>query len=661
MAGREQPDQASSEMANAMLRLDMAITEHGTPLHKPLADAARNRRTIPTGIEDHILYPGNPRANSLLWIPDRIMEPQTLARFMGFVSSGRLDDGRQTALPRPTEEELLKLLEPMSAWAPTPYNQSDRSTMHEMMVRIGSYEDSARLVSISKELHFMKARLWDGIVPMSDRRWKDLDLDHSDNFAIACQFIIAVTNVFHYLNHKIIKDHLRQTSNLISDHLKVFEEALNANRRAASSDSTYEHISVTGLWHEYISTHYKVISNRAHSWVVEHIDRLRNPILAELATYQPASPSQQHDAHQWTLTNKLHDLLENGAQADYTIFIPTDGYRGDALPAMEAQPLTEQDNAGFREQPIAWDASFLRRRAAYAGRLRYLSRVHQYNDMADVGVFPGNLPPMNDPSDIIRVARAQVTAQAQARAELRGEPEPLGLDLWLTRAKNSAQSGGFQWGYVAYRLNHEHNEGQWAYFKERFEADAADWCEGVAGIDELRRLAKIHWRDGKELGIEDGDIEAAKAHFKNSFASENPPEKVCHDLFLVADGDTITSYIKPNVANAGFITVVDAPFDPNDVDDCVKHESPGYSGSVRVLGRLLWDDLGAMYQVENQELVDLWPLARHNPALVYEGPMPIPILKDGPETATQSRSVARTLTYLAAAGIVGNYFFGFTG
>ncbi|KAH7133726.1 hypothetical protein EDB81DRAFT_805026 [Dactylonectria macrodidyma] len=661
MAGREQQDHASSEMADAMLRLDMTMTEHGTPLSKPLAAAARNRRNISTGIQDHILYPGNPKKNSTLWIVDRIMEPQTIPRFMELVSSGLLPDGTQTSLPLPTFEEMMKMMEPMSTWAPAPYNQSDVSTMHSMSVRIGSHEDPTRLVTISKELHFMKSRIWDGIVPMSERRWKDLDLDHPDHFAIACQFIVAVINVFHYLNHNIIKDHLRETSNLISDHLKDFDEALNATRKAASPDGSYEHISVAGLWHEYVSAHYKVISNRSHSWVVEHIDRLREPILAELASYQPAAPGQ-HDAHQWNLTNKLHDLLENGAQADYVIFIPTDGYRGDALPAMEARPLTdEQSKRGFREEPIAWNASLQQRQADYVTRLRFLSRVHQYNAMADLGVVPGNLPPMNDPSDITRTARAQVTAQAQTRLELRGEPEPLGLDLWLARAKINSEHDSFEWGYVAYRLNHEHNEGQWAYFKERFEADSSDWCADVAGIDELRSLAKIHWLDGKELGIEDGDIDAAKKHFKTYLESESPPKKVRTEMFLVADGDAITSYIKPTVAKSGFITAVDADFDPNYQDDRIKHESPGYSGSVRVLGRLLWDDVGAMYQAQNHQLVDLWPLAMNNPALIYEGPMPMPILKAGYKTPNQSRSLTRTLTYLAVAGIIGNYFFGFTG
>lgn len=506
MAGR---DQHQEELARAMMELDMSVTGQGTPFTRPLADAAHRRRNIPTGIEDHLRGASHPKAKPPLWIVDRILEPQTIANFISFLSSGRLSGGRETSLPRLTAGELLKIVRPFSEWALPPQNHSNRSTVDWMGVRIGSYEDGARLLVISKELHSMKTRVWEGFAPLSERRWKDLKLDDPQNFHIACQYLVAVTNVFHYLNHRVVKDNLRKTFNLIWDHLKPYEEAINALRSAASPEGYHQHVSVTNLWYEFISAHYKYISARAHKWVIEHIYRLREPIAAALANHKPVTPGA-HDAIQWYLTNKIHDLQGNVAHADGTIFIPTDGYKGDPLPAQDNVRLTAQDRRPFREEPITWHANHQRREADYTARLRYVARQEQYNEVAQVGVQNIASRPLNDPMEIMLIIRSQLSGETITRRELRGEPEPLGLGLWLDHLSYNIDSKLLEWGYVAYRLNHEHNDGQWNYFKERFEADSADWGQEFTGIDEIRNISKIHWLDGKELSIEDGNIEAAK-------------------------------------------------------------------------------------------------------------------------------------------------------
>lgn len=189
-----------------MMELDMSLTGQGTPLTRPLADAAHRRRNIPTGIEDHLRGASHPKGKPPLWVVDRILEPQMRANFISFLSSGHLPGGRKTSLPRLTAGELLKIVRPFSEWALPPQNHSNRSTVDWMGVRIGSYEDGARLVVISKELHSMKTRVWEGFAPLSERRWKELKLDEPQNFHAACQYLVAVTNVFHYLNHRVVKE-----------------------------------------------------------------------------------------------------------------------------------------------------------------------------------------------------------------------------------------------------------------------------------------------------------------------------------------------------------------------------------------------------------------------------------------------------------------------
>jgi hypothetical protein len=62
----------------------------------------------------------------------------------------------------------------------------------------------------------------------------------------------------------------------------------------------------------------------------------------------------------------------------------------------------------------------------------------------------------------------------------------------------------------------------------------------------------------------------------------------------------------------GFVTAVDAGFDPNDPGEHAE-ESPDFSGRMRILGNLLWSDLFALGKAQAASAEDLWPLAMHHP------------------------------------------------
>jgi hypothetical protein len=70
----------------------------------------------------------------------------------------------------------------------------------------------------------------------------------------------------------------------------------------------------------------------------------------------------------------------------------------------------------------------------------------------------------------------------------------------------------------------------------------------------------------------------------------------------------------------GFVTAVDAGFDPNDPGEHAE-ESPDFSGRMRILGNLLWSDLFALGKAQAASAEDLWPLAMHHPWQVYVGPV----------------------------------------
>lgn len=68
----------------------------------------------------------------------------------------------------------------------------------------------------------------------------------------------------------------------------------------------------------------------------------------------------------------------------------------------------------------------------------------------------------------------------------------------------------------------------------------------------------------------------------------------------------------------GFVTAVEANFDPSDPGDHAD-ESPGFTGQLRVLGGLVWSDLYALAQAQVAYPEDLWPLAMSHPWKVFVG------------------------------------------
>ncbi|OAA55088.1 hypothetical protein ISF_08009 [Cordyceps fumosorosea ARSEF 2679] len=558
------------------------------------------RSNTPSGAYDQILTQDTSAAeqNNRLWAVDRILEVQTVPHFLEFAITGELLSGGRTSLPLLGDNfEYIQV--PMSEWAPAPYSRHEISTMEAIMQSIGSTEDSSRLVPITKELLAMKARVWEGIMPLSERRWTELDLDSPTRFHEACQFISAVTNVFHYLNIPGIKVNLRETYNLIWGHLDTFDKALHA----LGADKTDADFSMAALWHEYIEDHFDSISTSSHRWVIEHIQRLRAPILQLLSQNPNIGHLEEDDTYGASLADLIHDLHEGAAQADSGIFLQTDGFHG----AAEASQDNVPGNASYRyrEQPISFSASTEKRKADYYFRVRYLSHME---------LFKMENLLENSENSVRGNAKDQIQAEMQARQELRGSDTRMDEPpRWVAQARRHLSEGGsLQWGFIGFRTSHDHSDADWEQFKANFEADISDWGSELGDVDDLRAVSKVQWRDAE--GAIDG-IPAAEKEFAALNTDEELMEQFHDDIFLIADKVAIDSYIGPN-AMSGHILAVEAGFDVNHQDPERVVESPGYQGWLRLPGSLLWDDLGAVMLMQTQHLMELWPLAEDDAAKV---------------------------------------------
>lgn len=98
------------------------------------------------------------------------------------------------------------------------------------------------------------------------------------------------------------------------------------------------------------------------------------------------------------------------------------------------------------------------------------------------------------------------------------------------------------------------------------------------------------------------------------------------DIFLVVNAASVASYanqpmpdgMTPEGDFGGFVTAVEAEYDPNDPGDHAD-ESPGFTGQLRILGGLIGSDLYALAQAHVAFPEDLWPLAMYHPWKVFVG------------------------------------------
>ncbi|KAK8015611.1 hypothetical protein PG991_008499 [Apiospora marii] len=521
---------------------------------------------------------------------DRILEPQTIVHFFEFTINGRLPSGKQTELPL-LGDDMELVTEPYSEWAPAPFNKSPRSAAEDVMTRIGSDEDSGRLQVISKDLHAMKSRLWEGVMPLSQRRLDEQGASDLRNFTYTSQLVTQVINVFHYLNEPEVSDALRDTYNLIYDHLETFEKAFNAKRAQESQPG----VSVTALWAEYMRSHYEVMENKAHTWVLEALRPLKRKVLAAIDGHQPDQLMvADYDEIQWKLTNMWQDLSENTAHADWGIFIPMDGYKGCTASSATPRAVSKRKTTALDgTEPIAFSPDTERRRREYHLRRRHIDLMASLKDMAE---NPGaQQRPFNDPAQLGPLLLMQAKAQAGARKELRGKSITYETESWMEHL--SEKSG---WGYVVYKTSQAHSKAQWSQFVEKFEADTGNWGHSLVNITKVRDISNMHWIDGNDVGKPTPNLEDLKSVC--GFIPEPCPPG------------------EPPQGNVGpFIYAVDALFDPND-PTFRSEESPFFEGKVRVLGSLVWDDVGALLLTQTQGLAELWPLAMEHPLELYVGP-----------------------------------------
>ncbi|KAL4862523.1 hypothetical protein BDV12DRAFT_178725 [Aspergillus spectabilis] len=556
------------------------------------------------------------QAQKTLGIVDRPIEPQTIAHFLTFALGGAdLPNGKKTSLEllRESDMELLHS---------SPETDDDpRPIIARVTARIGSFEDCGRLCMVGKNICAVKSRAWAGIVPLSEQRWKEKGLDKPENFDLATQHLSSVIAAFEYLNTPKVMENMRDTFNLISAHWGELDSMIHAQ------DASRCDVSTRKLWTEFMAAQFEMMTERAHRWVLLHANALRLPLQQQVLAHRPAD-LQQYDRTQWWITDRLHTLTEIVAVADFIILMPMEGYEGYAAPPMIPSDIP----AALRSIKLA------ERRDAYGKRLKELSRRAQAESEIEWMQQAAGTLRSADSASIARTSVMQIECQNRVRTEVRGEPvEPIPREPWivqdlrrLERPDNEKKAIGL----VIYRLTYAQSEAEWVAFRKKLDEHMSDWGRGQTGSSALKPYLKLHWRDGKELGIAEDDIAAARKHYHEHYDDPLPLNLVDTPgkrTFLVIDTASYASYTGSTYTSAtdlvlpgdhtGFVLAVDGDYNEEEGGAHYRpDESPGYQGHMRMLGSLIWGDLYAMCSSQSAMLEDLWPLATEHPNMVYVGP-----------------------------------------
>ncbi|KAL3446950.1 hypothetical protein BJX65DRAFT_107177 [Aspergillus insuetus] len=588
------------------------------------------------------------QAQKTLGIVDRPIEPQTIAHFIEFaVGTTDLPNGKKTSLELLTKSDATDLLHS------SPDTDDDPQPIIERVLeRVGSLEDSARLSLVGKNIHAMKSRAWAGMVPLTEQRWKEKGLDKPENFDIATQYLTAVIAAFEYLNRPEIMKTTRDTFNLISAHWGELDAMIHAQ------DASRRGVSTRKLWTEFMAAQFEMMTERAHRWVLVHANALRVPLHQQVLAHRPES-LQQYDRTQWHLTDRLHMLTEIVAVADFTILLPMDGYEGYTPPP----PLPFFIPAALRSTKLE------ERGKAYSERLKVLSRRAQAESEIDRVQRADGTYRTADPAAIARTGVLQIECQNQVRREVRGDPvEPIPREPWIvrdvTRMERPHNEKKKAIGFVIYRLTYGQSEAEWAAFRKKLDEHMSDWGRGQTGSSALKPYQKLHWRDGMELGIAEGDISAARKHYASHYDDPLPLKLVDspNRAFLAIDSASYASYTGNTYTAAtdlvlpgdhtGFILAVDGDYDEREGAHR-PDETPGYQGQMRMLGSLIWGELYAMLSYQSAILEDLWPLATEHPNQVYVGPT-VPLVIKGWRIQNGMRGMLmRTMSEYAKAKVDG--------
>ncbi|KAF2016955.1 hypothetical protein BU24DRAFT_407044 [Aaosphaeria arxii CBS 175.79] len=564
-----------------------------------------------------------------LMVGENLIPSSTVYLFFDFAFEGNLPNGDRTKLPLLLEDEVPLSGNPYASWAPAPYNQTSSCSQERILA---AYRDPNRnfVASIERRISNMRARLWEGQIPMTGKRWKEKRLDEFENWQPAFEFLFEIIHTFMWLGDPVTQRGIKENFNFIAQELEILQAALNMRRAQKGFGLT---INLTGLWLEWIHAVFETMSTRTHSWMAARVEEIvaKGKARYDAAVARDGAENSRDAAKK--LLEAWSDLSRLVQKADFMVMMPMDDFIGFTPSRFPSKVAGTMFPMPFRDD----ECKEMSANMSWPVSERLLD----------------NLDAVYTNKEDIEALMVESKEQHQIiRTQLRGEPRTLGPEHWITIIKSrtewSLSHGGPRdqtWGYVAYNLTHRSKE-EWAAFLTKLHADFREAGQWVEGFEDIRANMGLQWVDGQAKGFSKNSILAAKRHFAAFRNSPDCRRRAWKHDFLVVDDECFDSYMKPPVAfqetapygdYGGYVKLIDtSAYDPR----LIAATAPGYPQQLRVLGTLIFDDVYPLMASLGHRPRDLWPSAVLHPNQVYVG-HPVPVQQKSWEQMWKVREIGR--------------------
>jgi hypothetical protein len=331
---------------------------------------------------------------------------------------------------------------------------------------------------------------------VSDARWRAKGLDAEDNIEEALAIIEQVIDIFKYLASSEIQGGLRHIHNKVWAEIDVFQDACNAVRTTRGEPAPSHNL--TKLWQEYTKFHYAHMEKQNRSWVFTHLKTLHQVWKNRfLATFQSGRIINDHqttiriDHYAMMIMNKMQDLY---IDADLYIRTRMDGF---IMPEGINAHLSDLQ-ADKKELNRIYAQVEGQRIATMKRALQEVinARVNQRHAVAPGPDF------MEAPSMLVDREWGHKSLQPQIENPLARE-----METWVM---NQMDEKIERFGFVIYRLSYKETDAEWKSFTTKLEVGINSGWEGVVGADQIKRKARLHWIDGRDEKIPEGDMAAAR-------------------------------------------------------------------------------------------------------------------------------------------------------
>ena len=563
--------------------------------------------------------------------------------------NGFRPDGGQPSYPLLTTKEWGLLDTPYNKWTSSPNNKKDYSCMDGVHALIAGEEipelKEAPSIGFLGRLRPLKAKLHLGMAPISRDRWLERKMDDPANYRNLLELMMDIILIFKCFNHEEVQKRTRNAFNFIVERHVEFEQAANLQRERYGIK---EKLDLAGMWAEYWNDILSNMSNRTLQWLVHRVDEVQARAFAE---YQDALKAAGNDETAIGEAGRkyyecVQDLRGALTRADYTLAIPMTGFKGyTSSSAFTDLPLEQRRDIWikvlgtkpFKHQGAILDAQD----KADEEEARNPPSIEERANIMAMLKRPAH-PRFRDTENLLGHYLEGKVNRDETRLALRGPPKPPTEEYWITglreRMEFYATNSGVDethpgaWGFVCYRLTCDQTEKQWTSFMEKFENDYQRSGQWIEGFDSIKDTGKLTVIDGRDLGIAEGDIAAAKRHFSENYSRLPEVGRMWTQDFLVIDKQSFASYDTPSKeeirppppygpgfgCNGGHVRLVDMTYEYMS-QERINAESPGYTGEMKVLTALLLEEIYPLLATLSVRPSGMWPCARLHARQVYVG------------------------------------------